>query len=168
MDESKTEIRVQFNDIAGSIFPQISRNELVIRVQPNEAVYLKMTVKKPGLGMDTTISELDLSYASRYGDIYIPDAYEALLLDILNGDQSNFVRYDELAAAWSIFTPVLHDLDLGKVAPHLYPYGSRGLKEATEKIESLGFIRYPHKYDWSPASKSPVSEKLDKSQAGKL
>jgi glucose-6-phosphate 1-dehydrogenase len=58
------------------------RNELVMRLQPAEAIYLKMTVKQPGLEMQASQSELDLSYRERYQEIDIPEAYERLLLDV--------------------------------------------------------------------------------------
>ena len=68
LNERKTEIRIQFRDVPGDIYPdgQIQRNELVIRVQPGEAVYVKMMTKKPGMSFDTEETELDLSYNSRY------------------------------------------------------------------------------------------------------
>uniref|UniRef100_A0A7S1X469 Glucose-6-phosphate dehydrogenase C-terminal domain-containing protein n=1 Tax=Tetraselmis chuii TaxID=63592 RepID=A0A7S1X469_9CHLO len=56
----------------------------------------------------------------------LPDAYERLLLDAVNGDKRLFIRNDELEAAWKLFTPVLNELDEKKVQPELYPYGSRG------------------------------------------
>ena len=58
MNEQKTEIRIQFNDVTSGIFKNIPRNELVIRVQPNEAVYMKMNTKLPGLTMRTASSEV--------------------------------------------------------------------------------------------------------------
>jgi glucose-6-phosphate 1-dehydrogenase len=111
LNEQKTEIRIQFKDIPSGIFKDISRNELVIRVQPNEAVYMKMNTKLPGLTMRTATTELDLTYKRRFSDLLIPEAYEALLLDAFKGDHSNFVRDDELDASWRIFTPLLHYLD---------------------------------------------------------
>lgn len=66
--------------------------DMQIRVQPDEAVYMKMAMKKPGLEMDTIMSELDLTYKQRYGDTYIPEAYERLILDAIVGDQQHFVR----------------------------------------------------------------------------
>ena len=60
-------MRIQFKDVPGDIYGgQIYRNELVIRVQPGEAVYLKMMTKKPGMSFDVEETELDLSYGSRY------------------------------------------------------------------------------------------------------
>jgi len=59
LNEQKTEIRIQFNDVTSGIFKDIPRNELVIRVQPNEAVYMKMNTKLPGLTMRTATTEVN-------------------------------------------------------------------------------------------------------------
>jgi len=147
LNEQKTEIRVQFQDVPGNVFKHASRNELVIRVQPNEAVYMKMTNKLPGLSMDTVISELDLTYNRRFSDLKIPDAYEALILDVLKGDHSNFVRDDELDAAWKIFTPILHKIDSEKIAPQPYAYGTRGPPGIEEFVSNYGFKR-AQDYNW--------------------
>jgi glucose-6-phosphate 1-dehydrogenase len=56
------QLRVQFKDVSGDIFGSVARNELVLRVQPNEAVYLKMMVKAPGAGNEIAMSDLDLTY----------------------------------------------------------------------------------------------------------
>lgn len=78
----------------------------------------------------------------------IPDAYESLMLDVLKGDHSNFVRDDELEAAWEIFTPVLHELESKKIKPDVYPYGSRGPATVDEMIEKAGFQRASKEYVW--------------------
>jgi len=151
LNEQKAEIRIQFRDVPGSLFPTSARNELVIRVQPNEAVYVKMMTKQPGLSMSPIISELDLSYNKRYSDVRIPDAYEALILDILRGDHSNFVRDDELDAAWKIFTPLLHKIEKEKIQPEKYVFGSRGPSTLNDFIAKSGFVRNEG-YEW----KSPL------------
>lgn len=56
----------------------------------------------------------------------IPDAYERLLLDAIEGERRLFIRSDELDAAWELFTPLLKELEEKKIAPELYPYGSCG------------------------------------------
>lgn len=110
--------------MTSGIFKDIPRNELVIRVQPNESVYIKMNSKLPGLSMQTVVTELDLTYRRRFSDLKIPEAYESLILDALKGDHSNFVRDDELDSSWRIFTPLLHYLDDNKeIIPMEYPYG---------------------------------------------
>lgn len=62
----------------------------------------------------------------RYKKKEFPDSYERLILDVINGDKRLFIRDDELAAAWKLFTPLLKELEEKQVAPELYPYGSRG------------------------------------------
>lgn len=67
LNERKAEIRVQYHDVPGDIFGGVlKRNELVIRVQPNEAVYIKMMTKRPGIGFEMEETEMDLTYNSRY------------------------------------------------------------------------------------------------------
>ncbi|PKA61064.1 Glucose-6-phosphate 1-dehydrogenase, chloroplastic [Apostasia shenzhenica] len=126
------EIRVQFRHVPGNLYRRNfgtdldkNTNELVIRVQPNEAIYLKINNKVPGLGMRLDRSNLNLLYAAKYQS-EIPDAYERLLLDAIAGERRLFIRSDELDAAWALFTPLLRELEEKHIAPELYPYGSRG------------------------------------------
>eukprot|EP00891_Asterochloris_glomerata_P002233 jgi/Astpho2/2233/fgenesh1_pm.00040_%23_32_t len=132
MHSKRAEIRVQFRHVPGNIYRNKmgmdldrSTNELVIRIQPNESIYLKINNKVPGLGLNLDVTKLDLSYKARYNK-HLPDAYERLILDVINGDKRLFIRNDELAAAWELFTPILKELEDKQIAPELYPYGSRG------------------------------------------
>ncbi|XP_066917929.1 glucose-6-phosphate 1-dehydrogenase-like [Clytia hemisphaerica] len=149
LNEKKGEIRIQFRDVPGDIFDgETVRNELVIRVQPKEAVYFKMMTKKPGMFINPLETELDLSYSARYKDVHMPDAYDRLLLDVFYGSQLNFVRSDELAEAWRIFTPILHEYESKpEHQPIKYQFGSRGPKEADELARKHGFI-YSGTYKW--------------------
>ncbi|CAI5946382.1 unnamed protein product [Closterium sp. NIES-65] len=151
LESRKAEIRVQFHDVPGDIFGcgRNSRDEFVMRLQPSEAMYMKLTVKKPGLEMAATMSELDLSYSQRYSGVVIPEAYERLILDSINGDQQHFVRRDELKAAWEIFTPLLHRIDQGALPPLPYKQGSRGPDHADELAERVGYRR-TQGYCWIP------------------
>ncbi|CAK9227284.1 unnamed protein product [Sphagnum troendelagicum] len=154
LDSRKAEIRVQFKDVPGDIFKcqKQGRNEFVMRLQPSEAMYMKLTVKQPGLDMKATQSELDLSYQQRYQDVVIPEAYERLILDTIRGDQQHFVRRDELRVAWEIFTPLLHRIDEGKLKAVPYEQGSRGPKEADELLNvRAGYVRTDG-YIWIPPS----------------
>uniref|UniRef100_A0A4W6EZE8 Glucose-6-phosphate 1-dehydrogenase n=1 Tax=Lates calcarifer TaxID=8187 RepID=A0A4W6EZE8_LATCA len=148
LNERKAEVRLQFTDVPGDIFGnQCRRNELVVRVQPNEAVYAKMMSKKPGVYFSPEETELDLTYKSRYKDVKLPDAYERLILDVFCGSQMHFVRSDELREAWRIFTPLLHQIDKEKPKPIPYTYGSRGPAEADDLSKRVGF-RYEGTYKW--------------------
>nr|VDC97665.1 unnamed protein product [Brassica oleracea] len=127
------EIRVQFRHVPGNLYNRNSggtnldrtTNELVIRVQPDEGIYLKINNKVPGLGMRLDQSHLNLLYSARYSK-EIPDAYERLLLDAIEGERRLFIRSDELDAAWALFTPLLKEVEEKKMIPEFYPYGSRG------------------------------------------
>lgn len=67
LNERKAEVRIQYQDVPGDIFNgKPKRNELVIRVQPGEAVYLKMMTKTPGITFDMEETEMDLTYGNRY------------------------------------------------------------------------------------------------------
>ncbi|XP_028772398.1 glucose-6-phosphate 1-dehydrogenase, cytoplasmic isoform [Neltuma alba] len=151
LNSRKAEIRVQFKDVPGDIFKckKQGRNEFVIRLQPSEAIYMKLTVKQPGLEMSTVQSELDLSYGQRYQGVTIPEAYERLILDTIRGDQQHFVRRDELKASWEIFTPLLHKIDEGNFKSIPYKPGSRGPAEADELLEKAGYVQ-THGYIWIP------------------
>ncbi|CAL9086262.1 unnamed protein product [Musa acuminata var. zebrina] len=153
LNSRKAEIRIQFKDVPGDIFEskRHGRNEFVIRLQPSEAMYMKLTVKKPGLEMSTIQSELDLSYGLRYQDANIPEAYERLILDTIRGDQQHFVRRDELRVAWELFTPLLNSIEEGKLRPIMYKPGSRGPAEADELLAKAGYVQ-PHGYIWIPAT----------------
>ncbi|XP_062870978.1 glucose-6-phosphate 1-dehydrogenase-like isoform X2 [Trichomycterus rosablanca] len=148
LNERKAEVRLQFTDVPGDIFNlQCQRNELVVRVQPDEAIYAKMMSKKPGVYFNPEETELDLTYRSRYKDVKLPDAYERLILDVFSGSQMHFVRSDELREAWRIFTPLLHQIEAEKAQPIPYTYGSRGPKEADELMKRVGF-RYEGTYKY--------------------
>ncbi|KAK7364871.1 hypothetical protein VNO80_13615 [Phaseolus coccineus] len=152
LNARKADIRVQFKDVPGDIFKcqKQGRNEFVIRLQPSEAMYMKLTVKKPGLEMETIQSELDLSYRQRYQGATIPEAYERLILDTIRGDQQHFVRRDELKASWEIFTPLLHRIDKGEFKSIPYKPGTRGPAEADKVLlEKAGYVQ-THGYIWIP------------------
>ncbi|KAJ6703191.1 GLUCOSE-6-PHOSPHATE 1-DEHYDROGENASE 2 CHLOROPLASTIC [Salix viminalis] len=132
LHKKRAEIRVQFRHVPGNLYNQNfetdldqATNELIIRVQPDEAIDLKINNKVPGLGMRLDHSNLNLHYAARYSK-EIPDAYERLLLDAIEGERRLFIRSDELDAAWALFTPVLKELEEKNIIPEYYPYGSRG------------------------------------------
>lgn len=133
LDARMTEIRIRFRPVPGNIFTSsaghLANNELVIRVQPDAAISFRIVNKVPGLGITLEESDLDLQYASAF-QAAIPDAYECLLLDVIEGDRSLFIRADELEAAWDIFTPVLHELEEKRLKPRGYAFGSAGPEAA--------------------------------------
>ena len=108
-----SEIVVHFKAIPHSIFRPVTTDEvvpnrLVIRLQPDEGVSLRLMTKDPGPGgMRLRAASLDLSFKDEFELERFPDAYERLLLDVVRGNRTLFMRRDELEAAWAWMTPVL-------------------------------------------------------------
>jgi glucose-6-phosphate 1-dehydrogenase len=140
LNERKCEIRIQFKEPPGSasMFAgnKVPLNELVIRVQPNDAIYFKCNVKTPGFRTIPVETDMDLTYTDKFEKLEVPDAYTRLILDVLRGEQATFVRSDELEAAWSIFTPLLHQIEGERIKPIPYKFGSRGPAEADAMMEA--------------------------------
>ncbi|MFT4716105.1 MAG: glucose-6-phosphate 1-dehydrogenase [Paracoccaceae bacterium] len=130
-----SEIAVVFRDPPHSIFPAMQNrrgNALVIRLQPDEGITLRMTIKDPGPGgMRLTEVPLDMSFAEALGpDIIVPDAYERLIMDVIRGDQTLFMRGDEVEAAWGWVDPIVTDWQDGNDAPSPYDPGGSGPEDA--------------------------------------
>jgi glucose-6-phosphate 1-dehydrogenase len=129
MDQWINEVRMRFRSVPCNIFGEevgeVHSNELVIRIQPDEAITLRIMNKAPGLDLVFRQSDLNLRYQTAF-EGQIPDAYECLLLDVIQGDRNLFIRADELAAAWDIFTPVLKRIEAERLRPVMYPFGSSG------------------------------------------
>jgi len=142
LNERKAEVRIQYKEVSGNIFPSgsLKRDELVFRVQPNEAVYLKLNTKRPGFHFEAEETELDLTFNSRFNDLRLPDAYERLFFDLFSGEQYNFVRSDELEHAWRIFTPILKQIEKEKIKPETYVYGSRGPESSDKIMQKHGYV----------------------------
>ncbi|NQU39632.1 MAG: glucose-6-phosphate dehydrogenase [Lentisphaerae bacterium] len=135
LDRKSTEIRILFRETEANVFSGVSGhaepNELIIRVQPNEAIMFRITSKVPGLEMDLETRDLDLEYKTAFSEL-IPDAYEDLILDVIQGERSLFISSGELAAAWDVFTPVLDTVDSNHIRPLPYPFGSTGPSAAMD------------------------------------
>eukprot|EP00752_Nemacystus_decipiens_P006079 g5487.t1 len=156
LNETKAEVRIQFKDVPSGDFlfddKPLPRNELVMKLK-NESIYFKTNVKAPGLANTPIQSELDLSYGERYPDLYNPDAYTRLVLEVLRGKQATFVRNDELLEAWKIFTPVLKQIEAGEIPPIPYKFGTRGPTESDELVEKMGY-EYNKNYAWEAHTSS--------------
>ena len=123
------EIVVQFKEIPHWIFDtvrgQLMSNQLVITLQPDESITLRLCGKRLGPGMDVRTVDLNLNPKSR-GNKRSADAYERLLLDVIKGDQTLFVRQDELEQAWHWIDPILIDWESTTSPPEYYSCGSWG------------------------------------------
>ncbi|GAB4133716.1 MAG: glucose-6-phosphate dehydrogenase [Acidobacteriota bacterium] len=120
-----TRITVRFQRPPIALFQEfslcrITSNELAITLQPDEGFDLRFEVKTPGQDIRVQTGQLRFRYSDLFGAL--PEAYETLLLDIITGDQTLFVRGDEAEAAWRIYEPLLE-------APRelqVYPAGTWG------------------------------------------
>lgn len=106
----------------------MSQNWILLGIQPEECIRIEMTVKEPGLEMSTRTSSLDASF--RNGDEKAIDAYEDLLLDVLKGDRSLFLRFDEVEYAWRIVDPILQTWAIERDYIATYPAGSWGPEDS--------------------------------------
>lgn len=120
-----TEIAITFRKGAN----QGNRNVLVIHIQPNEGISLKINSKVPGLNQVVQPVKMDFRYSSYFGGTP-PEAYERLICDCMAGDSTLFARYDEVIHSWEIMTPVL---EMAKTV--FYQSGSQGPAEADELIQ---------------------------------
>lgn len=102
----------------------MNQNWVLLGIQPEECIRVEMTVKEPGLEMRTRTSSLDASF--RNSDEKAIDAYEDLLLDVLKGDRSLFLRFDEVEYAWRIVEPILQTWATERDYIATYPAGSWG------------------------------------------
>lgn len=106
----------------------MSPNWVLLGIQPEECIRIEMTVKEPGLEMRTRTSSLDASF--RNEDEKAIDAYEDLLLDVLKGDRSLFLRFDEVEYAWRIVDPILQTWAIERDYIATYPAGSWGPEDS--------------------------------------
>ncbi|WP_276374521.1 glucose-6-phosphate dehydrogenase [Chryseolinea sp. H1M3-3] len=112
MHQSSSIISIQFKDVPHLIFPSEAieswqQNRLIISIQPEMSIRLQVQAKRPGLGMTLNPVDLIFDYSGTYnGDS--PEAYETLLLDTMLGDQTLFMRGDQVEAAWDLLMPILN------------------------------------------------------------
>jgi glucose-6-phosphate 1-dehydrogenase len=132
MPKKHSEIVVHFKQQPHNIFKDsysdLPANKLTIRLQPDEGVELQMMNKIPGIASQMRIQEnkLDLSFSDTYNDERVVDAYERLMLEVLNGNQSLFVSRDEVEAAWTWADSIIEAWKTTNEAPKPYAAGSWG------------------------------------------
>ncbi len=135
-----SEIVIQFKEPPHSIFESApgqgggqGANELSIRLQPDEGMDLKVTIKEPGMGGMRLIDvPLDMTFAEALGEqaTDAPDAYERLIMDVIRGNQTLFMRGDEVEAAWAWTDPIIDTWKAADERPYTYETGSTGPEEA--------------------------------------
>ncbi len=142
MDRRASEIVVVFKAPPHHMFPGsegVSEpNRLHIQVQPDEGMRLHLTAKEPGPGgIRLRPVSLDLSYATAFAQ-RLPDAYERLLMDVIKGNPTLFMRRDEVEAAWTWVEPILNRWVSSPDQPLRYPAGTSGPVAATTLLERDG------------------------------
>lgn len=131
-----SEIAVVFREPPHLIFDDQAEqqaNQLVIRLQPNEGMNLKVNIKEPGPGgMRLVQVPLDMSFADALGEggRDMPDAYERLITDVIRGNQTLFMRGDEVEAAWAWADPIIAAWENASAAPESYDPGTSGPDQA--------------------------------------
>jgi glucose-6-phosphate 1-dehydrogenase len=127
-----------FDGPAGSLAP----NKLIIRLQPDEGVKLSLMVKEPGPGgLRLRESFLDMTFAETFGGRH-PEAYERLLMDVVRGNQTLFMRRDEVEIAWAWVDPIIAAWKESGASPRPYPAGSWGPSAAIALVERDGRTWY--------------------------
>ena len=132
MPAKHSEIVIQFKEQPHNIFKDsftdLPPNRLTIRLQPDEGVELQVMNKVPGLSPQMPIHEnkLDLSFSESFEIDRVVDAYERLMLEVIQGNQSLFVRRDEIEAAWSWVDGIIEAWQEGSDKPKPYAAGSWG------------------------------------------
>lgn len=139
MAEKRSMIAICFKEPPKQFFrtSQLQRfqpNWLLIGIQPDETLIMELTVKKPGLDMETKTISLDTCFS----DDESKDAYEGLLLDIIEGDHTLFLRSDEVQQSWEIIDPILRHWDSQTDYIPTYPAGSWGPDECSRLFEKEG------------------------------
>ena len=140
MQRRVTEVNIEFKKSAADIFGRaehtVVSNVLTLRIQPDEGISLRMSVKEPGLTMRLQPVRMEFCYRNAFGEN--PDAYERLLLDAIAGDQTLFLRSDEVEESWASISPVIEAWDDPKIKPVMYQAGSWGPSEADELLARDG------------------------------
>lgn len=144
LKQKASEIIVQFRCPPHLMFSRsgdFTPNKLSICIQPDEGIHLSFEAKVPDAVQDTRSVDMEFHYDTAFKNQIIPDSYERLLMDALQGDASLFNRSDEIEAAWAIVDPVLKAWEESPTAHPLVTYqrGTWGPVEADEMLLNDGF-----------------------------
>ena len=139
--EKQSQIIIQFKEPPLAMLPlqTMKPNLLVLYLQPDEGVHLRFEAKAPDTVSETRSVDMEFHYSEAFGKTAIPEAYERLLLDALQGDASLFTRADEVEAAWSLIDPIQQTWETHQTPPlAVYKPGSWGPPEAYDLLARDG------------------------------
>lgn len=147
-----SELVIHFKKTPHALFSNVQgmepqQNQLVIRIQPDEGLLLKFGMKMPGAGFQVQDVNMDFHYSDLNAD-HLPEAYERLLLDCMQGDSTLYARGDAVEVAWEFVQPILNTWAEGCTAPlYGYPAGTWGPDEVVEELlhDKTKTWRYPCK-----------------------
>lgn len=138
-------IIIFFKKLPNNLFKKdhrsLPKNKLIIYLQPNEGISLKILNKKPSLDPEYQLDEINLNfhYSKQFIKLELSDAYEKLLLECIRGTQSLFVRRDEVELAWKWVDSILIYLKTSTQLPNLYKSGTWGPEMSTIMINNNGY-----------------------------
>ena len=132
-------IALRFRDPPQQLFREtplehVTPNWILLSLQPDESMRLEIHAKQPGLGMQTRVIQMNAGYRRDHEPQ--PDAYESLLADIIRGDATNFIRFDEVEWAWRVMDPIQKFWAQGHNAVQIYPAGSWGPEGANRLFDN--------------------------------
>lgn len=143
MASKATEIVIQFKDLPKNIYfnqnGNLGPNLLVIRVYPNEGMYIQLNAKRPGT--EETVVPVAMEFSQTLQNS--PEAYEGLLYDAMHGDSTFFTRWDEVSLAWKFVDPMARAFQAEKLPLETYASGTWGPQRAHDLLAEDGFFWWP-------------------------
>jgi glucose-6-phosphate 1-dehydrogenase len=138
LKEKISQITIQFKEPPHLLFPStegdLTPHMLVLFLQPDEGIHWRFEAKVPDTVAKMRSVDMEFHYEDSFGKTTLPDAYERLLLDVLNGDASLFTRADEVETAWALIDPIIQAWESQKKPPVVYEPGSWGPEEADDLL----------------------------------
>ncbi|KAH8237481.1 hypothetical protein KR038_000546 [Drosophila bunnanda] len=143
LNDTKSEVRIQYKSVPCQPFHMGQgeiRNELVLRTQPTEEIFMRLRLKGPNLRLCPAEAEVSLTADTFEGRVPPLQCYQDALLDVLKGDQTYFLHTAEQCQVWRILSPILTTIDTIRPHPLYYEFGSRGPMHAYRHAEHAGFV----------------------------
>jgi glucose-6-phosphate 1-dehydrogenase len=142
LPEKLSQITIEFKCPPHLLFPsqqgEMTPNMLVLYLQPDEGIHWRFEAKVPDTVEELRSVDMEFHYDEAFGKSALPEAYERLLLDAMQGDASLFTRADEVETAWGIIDPILQAWNAGKQPLYFYKPGTWGPAESNQLFEQDG------------------------------